>query len=223
MGMRKTRDYTKDFRGLHSDGGVMRVRLYEDEEGREGPVVVLSDPPENHNTSITNIVEILAAEVAEELGVVGADTRFIEHYPRTGQQLRHGIAEEFTLVTFSAFQEAPAECVKIRQAWVGGVLRPTFGTPEWAHLNRREVAALLGEDIGGEVLPNPKRGRTLKSRRSGRPASDPSVGPNIRWTSAWAGSGRVATSYSGGWRTSTGASTSGITSRARSLQTSPGA
>lgn len=96
--MRKTRDYKRPFRDLWSEGGVCRVRLYEDREaGEEPPVVVLSELPENHNTSVTNLIEVLGCEVVAELEVLGAYTRFIEHYPRTKAQLRAGVEETFDL------------------------------------------------------------------------------------------------------------------------------
>ena len=151
--MQKTRDYEKTFRGFDEDDGVYRVRLYEDESGQETPVVVISDLPENTSTSVTNIIEVLAAEVAEELGVVWADTRFIEHVPRTEVQLQEGIPETFARVTFSAFKAAVAGFVEIRPVFVGRVQRPSFGKPEWRHATREEVAEMLGEDIGGDSLP----------------------------------------------------------------------
>lgn len=155
--MKKTRDYERGFRGLWSDGGVCRVRLYEDETGTEAPVIVLSELPSNENTSVTYIVEVLAAEVAEELGVVRAGLRVVEHYPRTDRDLRDGLAETFDLVSFSGIEAAIAGFVEVRRVNVGGVTRPSFGEPDGEHLARAEVARLLGEDIGGEVLPEPER------------------------------------------------------------------
>ena len=177
----KTRDYTKTFRGLGADAGVCRVRLYEDldeepsgaetsqtfRQGPESPIVVISDPPENTNTSVTNIAEFLFAEVAEELGVVWADTRFMEHYPRTESQLRCGIPEGFSLVTFSAFENAVAGFVEMRRVSVGGVMRPTFGMPDWQHLSRKEVAKLLGVDLGGEIVPEPEEPEKAESTTLG--------------------------------------------------------
>src|SRR5688572_29131186 len=57
----KTHDYAYSFRGLWTQGGVCRVRVFL-AEGRI-PVVVCSELPENENTSVTNIVEYLAPEV----------------------------------------------------------------------------------------------------------------------------------------------------------------
>jgi hypothetical protein len=62
--MKKTHDYILYYRGYWSDGGRCRIRIYQ-EEG-QSPMVVCSQLPDNHNTSIANIVEYLAAEVIEE-------------------------------------------------------------------------------------------------------------------------------------------------------------
>ncbi len=56
--MRKTHDYVHHYRGYWSDGGRCRIRIYR--EGDHAPVVVCSQPPDNANTSITNMAEYLA-------------------------------------------------------------------------------------------------------------------------------------------------------------------
>lgn len=61
--MRKTQDYVHHYRGYWSEGGRCRIRIYR-EEGQP-PLVVCSQPPDNGNTSITNMAEYLAAEVVE--------------------------------------------------------------------------------------------------------------------------------------------------------------
>ncbi len=76
--MNKTHDYIHHYRGYWSDGGRCRIRIYR-EDGRT-PVVICSQPPENHNTSITNMAQYLAAEVIEEHSLP-TPLRWIEHYP----------------------------------------------------------------------------------------------------------------------------------------------
>jgi hypothetical protein len=62
--VKKTHDYTHRYRGYWSDGGRCRIRSYH-EDGR-APVVICSQLPDNDNTSVTNIVEYLAAEIIRE-------------------------------------------------------------------------------------------------------------------------------------------------------------
>jgi hypothetical protein len=64
--VKKTNDYVHRYRGYWSKGGRCRIRIY----GRErcAPLVI-SQPPDNLNTSVTNLVEYLAAEVIEEHGL----------------------------------------------------------------------------------------------------------------------------------------------------------
>ena len=67
--MKKTHDYIHHYRGYWSDGGKCRLRIYQ----RDGstPVIICSQLPDNHNTSVTNMAEYLAAEV---IGVHGLTT-----------------------------------------------------------------------------------------------------------------------------------------------------
>jgi hypothetical protein len=65
--MKKTHDYIHHYRGYWSDGGKCRIRIYREEE--LAPVVICSQLPDNDNTSVTNMVEYLAAEVIKEHGL----------------------------------------------------------------------------------------------------------------------------------------------------------
>ena len=76
--MRKMHDHIHHHRGYWSDGGKCRIRTYR-EEGKL-PVVVCSQPPDNRNTSVTNMAEYLAAEVIEGHGLLVPLT-WVEHYP----------------------------------------------------------------------------------------------------------------------------------------------
>jgi hypothetical protein len=62
--VRKTHDYMYYYRGYWSDGGKCRISIYQVK--RQAPVVICSQLPDNHNTSVTNMAEYLAAEVIEE-------------------------------------------------------------------------------------------------------------------------------------------------------------
>jgi hypothetical protein len=91
--VKKTHDYIHHYRGYWSDGGKCRIRIYQ-EDGHT-PVVICSQPPDNENTSVTNIVEYLAAEIINEHGLP-TPLIWIEHYPE-----HEGEVEEYSLVKFS--------------------------------------------------------------------------------------------------------------------------
>jgi hypothetical protein len=76
--MKKTHDYIHHYRGYWSDGGKCRIRIYR-EEGL-APVVICSQLPDNDNTSVTNMVEYLAAEVIKEHGLP-TPLVWVEHFP----------------------------------------------------------------------------------------------------------------------------------------------
>jgi hypothetical protein len=62
--VKKTHDHIHYYRGYWSNGDKCRIRIYW-EDGR-APVVICSQLPNNDNTSVTNMVEYLAAEVVEQ-------------------------------------------------------------------------------------------------------------------------------------------------------------
>src|SRR5215204_6030403 len=76
--VKKTHDFIHRYRGYWSDGGKCRIRIYG--EDRSAPVVICSQLPDNPNTSVTNMVEYLAAEVIEE-HCLPTPLTWIEHYP----------------------------------------------------------------------------------------------------------------------------------------------
>ncbi len=59
------------------------------------PVVICSQLPDNHNTSVTNMAEYLAAEVIEE-HCLPTPLTWIEHYPE-----HEGESGEYSLVRFT--------------------------------------------------------------------------------------------------------------------------
>jgi hypothetical protein len=113
----KTVDERRDFRGLWSNGGVCRVRIYE-ADGRP-PVVVLTELDENTNSSITNMAEYVAYEVVRAYlpHRLEADPPavFLEHYPPfPGGKRRHeGRAVDVDRVTFATWRPIVE--------WLGGV------------------------------------------------------------------------------------------------------
>lgn len=132
-------DERYEYRGYHHDGGITRVRLYDRQDAP--PAMLLTELPENRNTSLTNMVEYLVAEI----GTLLIPHRFdeaepflvIEHYPAEPQSRVRELAEErFAQVTFEDW--------KLRRQWLGGVERKRVGQPTWTHLTDEDLVALLG-------------------------------------------------------------------------------
>jgi hypothetical protein len=109
--VKKAHDYVHHYKGYWSDGGRCRIRIYR-EEGR-APVVICSQPPDNPNTSITNMAEYLAAEVIEGHRLP-APLKWIEHYPE-----HEGEIGEYSLVRFSSWD--------LVDVFLGGVWRYRLG------------------------------------------------------------------------------------------------
>jgi hypothetical protein len=127
----KTRDYIHHYRGYWSDGGRCRIQIYHE----DGPalVVICSQLADNHNTSVTNIAEYLAAEVVKEHGLFTPLT-WIEHYPE-----HEGDIGEYSLVGFSSWE--------LTEVCLGGVWRYRVGSPRWSPLRPEEVDVLI-EAVG---------------------------------------------------------------------------
>ncbi len=128
--MRKTHDYVHRYRGYWSDGGKCRIRIYQ--EDGQAPVVVCSQLPDNDSTSVTNMAEYLAAEVAERHSLPTPLT-WVEHYPENW-----GGPGEWSLVFFSSWQ--------VRDLCLGGVMRHRVGSPRWSPLTLAGVVRLTGGD-----------------------------------------------------------------------------
>ena len=139
-------DYIHQYFGYWSDGGRCRVRIYD--RGAMIPVIVLTELPNNHNTSVTNLIENIAAEVVLEQEIEhgerysDADPPFvlIEHYPDRypGSTFRDSIfAEHFDLVTFRSYGLEFPYSFAMKQN------RPKFSGPEWDRLERRKVLEIV--------------------------------------------------------------------------------
>ena len=137
--MKKTHDYVHRYRGYWSDGGRCGIRIYR-EDGRV-PVVICSQPPDNPNTSVTNMAEYLAAEVIQKHSLPTPLT-WIEHYPE-----HEGEIGEYSLVVFSGWER--------REVCLGGIWRHRVGSPRWLPLNAEEVEALTVGD--GETTDSSRR------------------------------------------------------------------
>jgi hypothetical protein len=135
--VKKTHDYIHYYRGYWSDGGKCRIRIYREE--RRAPVVICSQLPDNHNTSVTNMAEYLAAEVVEECSLPTPLT-WIEHYPE-----HEGEIGEYSLVGFSTWGR--------KDMCLGGVWQYRIGSPAWSSLRAKEVKILA--EVGGEDPYNP--------------------------------------------------------------------
>jgi hypothetical protein len=140
---RKTRDEKYSYRGNFSDGGVCRLRIFEGEA--MPPVVVLTELAENENTSVTNMVEYLAAEVISKFlpwrWEFDPPAVVLENYPplsAPGRPRRSPGQPEYDVVTFKSWRP--------KAVWQAGVQRIALGAPEWKYLPLPEVAALIGEE-----------------------------------------------------------------------------
>lgn len=156
--MNLSRDYMLPYRGYHTPGGLCRVRLYTRSSGDPvGPpaLAVLSELPENRNTSVTNMAEVLFCEVALDQDLP-AGTVFVEHHPRDENQLRASLEEEIDLVTFSPLTGAVsghAAGLPYTLVQMGGRKRPSFSTPDWEPLAREDLQRMVGHAFLWEPVP----------------------------------------------------------------------
>lgn len=139
--MQLTHDFNKPYHGFWNTGGLCRIRIYE-EQGRK-PVVICSQLPNNDNTSATNTVEYLAAEIVEEFlpDLPDSDVPFfwVQHYPP--ESLPGSVPEQFSLVTFSSYQP-----FKKRTGRPNLTERLALGEPAWEKVSRCKVDTLIGKD-----------------------------------------------------------------------------
>lgn len=139
--MELTHDFRKPYHGFWNTGGLCRIRVYE-EQGQK-PVVICSQLPNNDNTSVTNVVEYLAAEIVEEFLPDLPDSAvpflWVQHYPP--ESLPDYVSERFSLVTFSSYQ-----AVTKRTGRPNLPERLTLGEPTWEEISHRKVNELIGRD-----------------------------------------------------------------------------
>lgn len=142
---RKTHDDEYAFRGIWNKEpeGRCRVRILED-HGRP-PTLVLTELDDNPSTSVTNLIEVLAAELIAKyfpvrFEAVGENPiTLIEHYPaRSGARGTRALAPTYDRVDFASWVP--------QRVWLGGQERLSLGEPAWRHLPAHEVRALLGDE-----------------------------------------------------------------------------
>ena len=151
--MRKTHDYHYQYHGFWRPGGVCRVRIYEEED--RPPVVLCSELPENTNTSITNMAESLAAEIIrahfpDRFEAVDEPIIWIEYYGF----LYGESAASYARVSFDSYRP----CLTTNGS---GGPRVRIGRPQWKHLRRQEVEALIQQP-----LDEPALGSAVREQRA---------------------------------------------------------
>jgi hypothetical protein len=143
--MPKTHDYEYAFRGTwdKEPEGRCRVRILQ-ADGNP-PVMVLTELNSNPSTSVTNMVEVLAAElIAKHFPIrfeaVGEEpVTLVEHYePLADERRGRRSKPTYDRVTFGDWRP--------RKVWLGGQARLSLGEPDWRHLPDAEVRALLGTE-----------------------------------------------------------------------------
>lgn len=136
---RLTCDYRYRYRGHWTDGGVCRVRVYEAPGAT--PVLLVTELPENENTSVTNMAEYLAAElIARHFPHRFEDAEpviWVEHYPQG-----RGQRETYDRVIFASY--VPMPCFS------SGVWRVRLGEPMWRPIARDSIAHIVGLCEEGE-------------------------------------------------------------------------
>jgi hypothetical protein len=142
-GMPKTADYLYEYRGMwdKEPDAVCWVRVFE-EEGQT-PVIVMAEHPRNESTSVTNMAELLAAELIQQHFPQRFDydppAILLEHYPRELHTSgRTAMQPTWDRLSFRSW--AP------RRVWLGGRERLAFGEPHWTRVAEDDVAALIGRD-----------------------------------------------------------------------------
>ncbi len=136
----KTLETVHVYDGFWQPGARCGLQIFAGADGI--PVVVLTELPFNDNTSVTNLVEYLAAEVLASYlpEYIGQSPPFhcVEHYPRGGGS---ALLETFDLVTF-------ALAIPERRRVHGGE-RLSLGTPHWQRMTRSELAKMIGHPYPG--------------------------------------------------------------------------
>jgi hypothetical protein len=141
----KKADYVYLHRGFWDTQPEARVRVRFIERSEGPPILLLTEPHENESTSLTNLIEVLAAELIakhcparfETLGEPPAIV--IEHYPPDpNRPAGPRNAGQYDLVTFASWTPRPARS--------GSQHRTSLGEPSWRHLSAAEVRALIGDE-----------------------------------------------------------------------------
>ena len=126
-----------DYEGFHGCQAHCQVeRHHNPATGKD--ILILTEVEDNTGTSVTNMVEHLAARLINEYDLDPANTIIIEHYPERGR-LSYPYPETWDLVT-PGFYKRPDG------AWIGCVPQSP-GSDMWRRLTPTEVNALVGQEI----------------------------------------------------------------------------
>jgi hypothetical protein len=163
----KVIDTEHEFFGYHGHRGHCRIQVYLVDGER--PLIVAQELIANDGTSITNMVQYLAAEVIERY--LTSDMLdpglppfiWLEVYERDESMRRAGITPSWSSVVFKSYTRE-----RVYRGMYPGGLRFRYGEPDWTGLDRDQFAAMIShyggtdEDAAlGDLPPPPhvERGR----------------------------------------------------------------
>jgi hypothetical protein len=158
-------DVQHNYWGHWQSGAVCRIRIYEGTAAADHlPVVIVTELPYNHNTSTTNRIQYIAADVlmrylARQDGL-SLPFQLLNHYPDDCPEWRHRIGrhdsigvERWTLVSFSRWTPVRATEFGPREVW----RLPGTG---FQRIDQRQVEAMIGQPWTYEyaaAYPEPAR------------------------------------------------------------------
>lgn len=126
------------------------------EERRPAPVALLTELPDNPNVDVSDIIEVLTAELCAAHAMPTLTTTFIVGYARTEEEIDRGIPETYSVVEFSDRE--------LELEGVDGYIRLAFGEPSFEHISEETVCAVTGCEAG-----QPRLQPRLRSQRSLQP------------------------------------------------------
>lgn len=140
---RALRDEPLTFEGYWQPGAVSRLRLYQDPEGHA--LIVLTELPDNRNTSVTNRAE-RAFYLAWERCGKPLPVRFIEHYPgrARGPFRPHPVRSEAETLDWVVFPGTSGDGPVIRLASILHQALPQFLQPRWLPFPLADLFCLIG-------------------------------------------------------------------------------
>lgn len=143
--LRKTIDTRYAFRGTYDrePEGVCRVRILE--SAKRTPILIISELHENQSTSVTNMIEVVTAELLAKylphrFDALDDDPAWvIEHYQPADSTDHSSLARpSYDRVSFSRWTP--------QQVWLGGQPRISLGDPDWIRLPDDIVLLLIGSE-----------------------------------------------------------------------------
>ena len=127
-----------DFKGLWDcDSHCQVAHYHNDLTGKD--VLILTEPPDNKGTSVTNWVEHLAADLLTQYGLDPANTIIIEHYPVRGTYEQ--LPEVWSIVE-------PDFTRKPNGTWKGSTRQD--GRHMWRHVEAAEVNRIVGSYVADQ-------------------------------------------------------------------------